>query len=154
MKKRILVIVLVALFLLFVMGCRSPQKYMLSKEDSQQERVKEQSGLANPASIHCMNQTDTSWELRDGVNGQYGVCFFSDGSWCEEWAFYKGQCSPGMNVTSCEGEAWGKAICPPSYDPVCGKMADGEWETFMNKCSACTAEENVTGYVLGECGDS
>jgi putative hemolysin len=142
---------MLSLLCLHIFGCGSPQKYMLSKEDAQQERVKEQSGLANPASIYCMNQTDTDWELRESPAGQYGICIFPDGSWCEEWAFYRGQCLPGTNMTSCEGEAWGKAVCPPGYDPVCGRLADGGWQTFTNKCSACTAEENVTGYVLGEC---
>jgi putative hemolysin len=51
-------------------------------------------GLANPASVYCEGQGYTL-EMRTGADGgQYGVCIFPDGSECEEWAFYRGQCSP------------------------------------------------------------
>ena len=36
-------------------------------------------------------------EIRtDADGGQYGVCIFADGSECDEWAFYRGECSPGQ----------------------------------------------------------
>ncbi|MEA3339639.1 MAG: DUF333 domain-containing protein [Chloroflexota bacterium] len=34
--------------------------------------------------------------MRTGDDGgEYGVCVFSDGSECEEWAFFRGECEPG-----------------------------------------------------------
>ncbi|MBU1866793.1 MAG: DUF333 domain-containing protein, partial [Actinobacteria bacterium] len=27
--------------------------------------------------------------------GTYGVCVFPDGSECDEWAFFRGECEPG-----------------------------------------------------------
>lgn len=49
--------------------------------------------LANPASVYCEEQGGML-ELRDGNEGQYGTCVFSDGSECEEWAYFRGECLP------------------------------------------------------------
>jgi putative hemolysin len=50
-------------------------------------------GLANPASVYCEEQGYTL-EMRADDNGTIGVCIFPDGSECEEWAFYRGECKP------------------------------------------------------------
>lgn len=58
------------------------------------EEQKDQ-GLANPASVFCEEQGGTV-DIRTGVDGgQYGVCVFDDGSECDEWAFFRGECSAG-----------------------------------------------------------
>jgi putative hemolysin len=57
-----------------------------------------ESGLANPASVYCEEQGG-QLEIRTGDDGgQYGVCIFSDGSECEEWAYYRGECQPGDSL--------------------------------------------------------
>jgi len=50
-------------------------------------------GMANPASAFCVDQGYQS-EIRDESGGQVGYCLFPDGSECEEWAFYRGECAP------------------------------------------------------------
>jgi putative hemolysin len=50
--------------------------------------------LANPAAAYCEGQGYTV-ELRTDENGAYGVCIFPDGTECDEWAFYRGECGPG-----------------------------------------------------------
>lgn len=52
-------------------------------------------GIANPASTHCIEQGYTLEMRTDEQGGQYGVCIFRDGSECEEWAFFRGECAPG-----------------------------------------------------------
>jgi putative hemolysin len=52
-------------------------------------------GLPNPASAYCEEQGYTL-EMRTDEDGTYGVCVFPDGSECEEWAFYRGECGPGI----------------------------------------------------------
>jgi len=52
-------------------------------------------GIANPASVYCQEQGYTL-EIRTATDGEYGVCMFPDGSECEEWAYYRQECSPGM----------------------------------------------------------
>lgn len=49
-------------------------------------------GLANPASVYCVDQGGKLEIKTDEQGGQYGVCVFADGSECEEWAYYRGEC--------------------------------------------------------------
>jgi putative hemolysin len=50
-------------------------------------------GLPNPASQFCEAQ-GYRLEMRTDANGTTGYCIFPDGSECEEWAFYRGECEP------------------------------------------------------------
>jgi putative hemolysin len=50
-------------------------------------------GLPNPASQFCEEQGYTL-ELREEAEGVAGYCLFPDGSECEEWAYYRGECGP------------------------------------------------------------
>jgi len=34
-------------------------------------------------------------QIRDETDGQVGYCMFDDGSECEEWAYFRGECVPG-----------------------------------------------------------
>lgn len=53
-----------------------------------------QAGLANPAAVYCEEQGG-EYEIRTADNGsQDGVCLFADGSECDGWAFYRGECAP------------------------------------------------------------
>ena len=52
--------------------------------------------VPNPASVYCEEQGGTLEIREDESGGQYGVCVFEDGSECEEWAFYQGDCEPGQ----------------------------------------------------------
>ena len=59
-----------------------------------------QTGIANPASVYC-EEHGGKLEIRtDSSGGQVGICIFSDGSECEEWAYFRGQCAPaGSSAT-------------------------------------------------------
>ncbi len=62
-----------------------------------------EAGLANPASVYCLEQGGTL-EIRNTDEGQVGYCTLPDGTVCEEWAFYRGECpaapAPSPTVTS------------------------------------------------------
>jgi putative hemolysin len=50
--------------------------------------------LPNPASVFC-EENGGVLEIRQDTDGnQFGVCVFPDGSECDEWAFYRGECAP------------------------------------------------------------
>ncbi len=52
-------------------------------------------GLPNPASVFCVDKGG-QLEIRTAADGsQTGYCIFADGSECDEWAYYRGQCAPG-----------------------------------------------------------
>lgn len=51
--------------------------------------------MPNPASAFCEEQ-GYEIEIRTAADGsQQGFCLFPDGSECEEWAFFRGECGPG-----------------------------------------------------------
>ena len=50
-------------------------------------------GLANPASKYCVDQGYQLEISKDEAGNQYGVCIFPDGSECEEWEFFRGECT-------------------------------------------------------------
>ena len=51
-----------------------------------------QAGLPNPASVYC-EQNGNKLEIRTAADSsQYGMCVFPDGSTCDEWAYYRGEC--------------------------------------------------------------
>jgi ABC-2 type transport system permease protein len=50
--------------------------------------------MPNPASVFCQEQGYQSEIRTAGDGSQYGVCIFPDGSECDEWAYYRGECSP------------------------------------------------------------
>ena len=49
-------------------------------------------GIANPASTNCVEKGGTL-QLEDNI----GYCIFDDGSKCEEWEFFRGECEKGDN---------------------------------------------------------
>ena len=51
--------------------------------------------MPNPASVFCEEQGGTVDIRTDADGGQAGFCIFADGSECEEWAFTRGECTPG-----------------------------------------------------------
>jgi putative hemolysin len=70
-----------------------------SGEVDAQGNVSETAGggadMPNPASVYCEEQGGTL-EIRTGADGgQVGICVFADGSECDEWALFRGECAPG-----------------------------------------------------------
>jgi putative hemolysin len=53
-----------------------------------------QAALPNPASVYCTQQGN-KLEIHTAADGsQNGVCVFPNGSSCDEWAYYRGECGP------------------------------------------------------------
>jgi putative hemolysin len=55
-------------------------------------------GIANPASVYCNQVGGTDIIKKDATGAEYGICTFPDGSSCEEWALYRGQCKPTVSA--------------------------------------------------------
>jgi putative hemolysin len=53
-----------------------------------------EAGLPNPASVYCEEQGYLLKIRTDEQGNQHGVCMFPDGSECDEWAFFRGECAP------------------------------------------------------------
>lgn len=97
MKKIVLITVLVVLLI----GCASgglietptPSPIVPAPSGGEATPTPQAGGLPNPASKYCVDQ-GYKLEIRSDESGnQYGVCIFPDGSECEEWAFFRGECT-------------------------------------------------------------
>jgi uncharacterized protein len=47
--------------------------------------------IANPASVNC-EKKGGKLEIVDEEAGQKGICTLPDGTKCEEWAYFRGEC--------------------------------------------------------------
>src|SRR4030067_3150003 len=53
-----------------------------------------QVNMPNPASVYC-EQNGNKLEIQTASDGsQNGICVFPDGSECDEWAYFRGECGP------------------------------------------------------------
>jgi putative hemolysin len=51
--------------------------------------------MPNPASVFC-EENGGKVEIRTAADGsQQGFCVFTDGTECDEWAYYRAECAPG-----------------------------------------------------------
>jgi putative hemolysin len=132
-------------------------KSLIVLSDQEEEEVnqeEDQTGIANPAAVYCEAEGGIL-ESRETDRGEVTMCVFEDGE-CEEWAFFRGECTPEKGNIVLEGcEEYADAeICTTEYNPVCARIISGEtaqWKTYSNACNACTAQENIIGYLSGAC---
>jgi putative hemolysin len=52
--------------------------------------------IANPASVYCRAQGGTVEIRTDAEGNEHGVCVFQDGSECDEWAHFRGECEQAV----------------------------------------------------------
>ncbi len=58
-----------------------------------------QVNIPNPASVYCTQQGNKH-EIHIAADGsQSGTCSFPDGSVCDEWAYYRGECGPAAKTS-------------------------------------------------------
>lgn len=77
--------------------------------------------MPNPASVYCEAQGNRL-EIRTASDGsQSGACIFPDGSECDEWAYYRGECGPAG-----PGEAAAPTEFPTAF-PIDPSLYEGWW---------------------------
>ncbi|MEZ4769289.1 MAG: DUF333 domain-containing protein [Caldilineales bacterium] len=74
-------------------GCVAGQPMVVPAE---QPATATAPGLANPASVFCADNGGTPDIRSDAAGNQTGYCVFPDGSECDEWAYLRGECAPGV----------------------------------------------------------
>lgn len=135
-ESRIIILAVLVFLLLLVAGCSS---------------AADSANMANPASVYCGEQGGETDIRKDADGGEVGFCQFDDGSECEEWAYFRGECKPGEFPTSTQlanpasvycGEQGGKLEIREHDDGgqygVC-IFDDGseceEWAYFRGECA-------------------
>jgi putative hemolysin len=53
-----------------------------------------QANIPNPASLYCEQQGNQLEIVTAADGSQAGICIFPDGSQCDEWEYFRGQCGP------------------------------------------------------------
>jgi putative hemolysin len=53
-----------------------------------------ESNLSNPASVYCEQQGNKLEIVTADDGSQKGICVFSSGRTCDEWAYFRGECGP------------------------------------------------------------
>lgn len=74
--------------------CSTTVSVFVSTPQKMEQSNKNTTSLANPASVNCAQVGGTT-VIKNGPNGQYGLCEFEDNMACEEWALYRGDCPVG-----------------------------------------------------------
>jgi uncharacterized protein len=112
-------------------------------------------GLPNPASVYCEDNGGTLDIRSDEQGNQSGICVFPDGSECDEWAYYRGECEPDSGG---EGEAnTGVGIANPAsvYCEDNGGELDIRADEQGNQSGICVfpdgSECDEWAYFRGEC---
>jgi putative hemolysin len=138
----------------FITGCIhaeiQPNQNVKTKIPPSQSNM---DALPNPASAYC-EQQGYELEIRTADDGsQSGFCIFSDGSECDEWAYYRGECTPTPGDSNlpnpasmyCEQQGFTLEIrtAPDGSQTGFCKFPDGgecdEWAYFRGECQPNSA---------------
>jgi putative hemolysin len=93
-KEKMKRIIPFTILLMTLAACASP--WVQSSESVGTDMP--QAGLPNPASVYC-TQNENKLEIQTAADGsQNGICVFPDGSACDEWAYYRGECNPATQI--------------------------------------------------------
>lgn len=114
--------------------------------------------VPNPASVFCREQGG-KLEIVEGAEGQQGVCVLADGTRCDEWEYYRGECpsEKSDDKNYCTAESREGEFCTKEYRPVCGWFNESIKcvaypcaITASNPCEACQNKQ-VDYWTEGEC---
>lgn len=94
-----------------------------------------QANMPNPASVYC-EQNGNQHEIRTADDGsQSGICIFADGSECDEWAYFRGECGiskPPNPVPNSTPITTIEATSNPTETGAGGYMVPGTSEKFSD----------------------
>jgi putative hemolysin len=106
-----------------------------------------QASIPNPASVYC-EQNGNKLEIQTAADGsQNGICIFSDGSTCDEWAYFRGECSPESVAATTEGSGSGPGVGNNSGGNASGGfMAPGTTEELADWWGVIKSTESGAQY--------
>jgi putative hemolysin len=87
-KKKVVFWAVILIVLLIIGGCYYSISNKLINHNSGEGSV----AIANPASAYCINNGGKFSIVADKDGNQQGMCTLSEGTLCDEWAYFKGEC--------------------------------------------------------------
>lgn len=85
---------------LLVMGCVATSGVQQTQAQGANVTNSVVLNMTNPASVYCVQNGGVSAILTAADGSQSGACTFPDGSQCDEWAYYRGTCTPKSRNTA------------------------------------------------------
>ena len=121
------------------------------------ENPDENVGIANPASVYCEEQGGT-------LNLEEWLCMFSDGSYCEQWAYERWECQPWeimYNTISEEETSETNVVTSDIYSQedldaaqaAIMNVINNEWEVKVEWVEITYAGDEVSAANLESCQD-
>ena len=86
-------------------------------------------GMPNPASVFCEEEGGTVDIRTADDGGQVGICVFSDGSECDEWEYFRGECPAEVEDPATKTETEEGYV--PDVTALQAFRYDG-WKTYAN----------------------
>jgi len=131
-KKKMKRIFTFTIILMALTACTAPQTQAAPKPAATDMP---QAGMPNPASVYCTQQGN-KLEIRTAADGsQSGICIFPDGSTCDEWAYYRGECIPSAQKSptpAADVEATAKVSGGTEEQASGGYMPPGATEELID----------------------
>ena len=76
-------------------SCVPGQNVQIETEETEKPaEAQSGAGLANPASVNCLDQDGFLFIVQARDGGEYGMCQLPSGKFCEEWALFREECQP------------------------------------------------------------
>jgi hypothetical protein len=109
-----------------------------------------EANLPNPASVYCEEQGGVVEIHTDAEGNQSGMCIFPDGSECDEWAYFRGECAPGGAAPSANLPNPASVYCEEH-----GGVLEIRTDAEGNQAGVCVfpdgSECDEWAYFRGEC---
>jgi len=140
-KKSVLNVLSLILLMLFAAACS------LGKTPAEIPADEGVIGMPNPASVYCQEQGGVL-VTREEPEGQFGVCVLPDGSECEEWAYFRGECAPANEAKPQPLPTKGISLNIPVtavYGQIVSASGDGPSESVL----MLSPESFGSVYVIG-----
>ncbi len=130
-------IFLITMILMALTACTTNQTQTIEPATTDIPQV----GMANPASVYCV-ENGNKLEIQTAADGsQSGVCVFPDGSTCDEWAYFKGECGSAIQIDPTPAMTVEAAI-----DASGGYMAPGTSEEIADWWGVIKSTESGAQY--------
>jgi putative hemolysin len=121
---------------------------------------KQEAQIANPASVYCESQGGTLSFVEETA-GTKGVCTLSDGTVCDEWAFYRGECpekeGADTSAVASQNDSVSESVVeqPGQIDASAGEQAEAaevdavaELDATFSKLSSYSYKFNTDQYFV------
>lgn len=112
-----------------------------------QNKPAPQANIPNPASVYCDENSGKLTIVAASDGSQSEVCTFPDGSTCDEWAYYRGECKPGDSLVNPPISTTSSPMLETYNDPFAYCAAVGMIDTpDVRYTGPQVSDEIINGY--------